>query len=97
MVSEPMSKVEPSDNELKAEIMYRLQRKGCWGKVYLPVDALVKWLGNKIKRNGKRARKLIDELVQDGYVGRYKKGETIYLNFSRRNEIMKYIEENLRS
>ncbi len=97
MISEPMSKVEPSDNELKAEIMYRLQRRGCWGKVYLPVDALVKWLGNMIKRNGKRVRKLIDDLVQGGYVGRYKKGETIYLNFARRNEITKYIEENLRS
>lgn len=88
MVSEPMSRVEPSDNELKAEIMYRLLRKGCWGKAYLPVDALVKWLGNMIKRNGKRVRKLVDELVQDGYVGRCKKGETICLNFSCRNEVM---------
>lgn len=69
----------------------------CWGKVYLPVDALVKWLGNMIKRNGERVRTLISVLVQDGYVGRYKKAETIYLNFSRRNEIIKYNEENLRS
>lgn len=97
MISEPLSKVGPSDSELKAEIMYRLLRKGCWGKIYLPVDALVKWSGRMIKRNGKRVRKLIDELVQDSYVGRYKKGETIYLNYSRRNEIMKYIEQNLRS
>jgi hypothetical protein len=79
MVSELMSKAEPSDNELKAEIMYRLLRKGCWGKVYLPVDALVKWLGNMIKRNGKRVRKLINVLVQDGYAGRYKKGEKPFI------------------
>lgn len=97
MISEPMSKVETSDNKIKAEIMYSLLRKGCWGKVYLPVDALVKWVGGMIRKNGKRVRKLIEEMIRDGYVGRYKKGETIYLNFAGRNEIIKYIEENLRA
>ena len=87
---------EPSDEEIKAEIMYRLLRKGCWGKVYLPVDALVNWTGGKIRRNGKRVRRLIDELIHDGYAGKYKKGETIYLNFARRHEIANYIDKYLK-
>ncbi len=90
-----MSKAELSDDQIKAEIMQRLLRKGCWGKVYLPVDSLARWVGGMIRRDGKRVRKLLDEMVQDGYLGRYKKGETIYLNFARRNEITDYIKKHL--
>lgn len=69
-----------SDEEIKADAMNRLMRKGCWGARYLPVDSLVHWLSKKVKRNGKRIRRLIKELVKEGYLLVHKGGKTISLN-----------------
>ena len=81
-----------SDEEIKADIMYKLMRKGCWGAKYLPLESLVHWLSKKIKKNGKRIRKLIKELVREGYLLAHKGGKTISLNPSLGNEIIEYIE-----
>lgn len=35
---------EVSDEEIKADLMYRLLRKHCWGAKYIPVDILVNWI-----------------------------------------------------
>jgi len=72
--------------------MYKLMRKGCWGAKYLPLESLVHWLSKKIKKNGKRIRKLIKELVREGYLLAHKGGKTISLNPSLGNEIIEYIE-----
>ncbi|RLF10224.1 MAG: hypothetical protein DRJ69_03435 [Thermoprotei archaeon] len=81
-----------SDEEIKADIMYKLMRRGCWGAKYLPLESLVYWLSKKIKKNGKRIRKLIKELIKEGYLLAHKGGKTISLNPSLSNEIIKYIE-----
>ncbi|MEM0313804.1 MAG: hypothetical protein QXQ41_04575 [Candidatus Bathyarchaeia archaeon] len=65
-----------SDEEVKADIMNRLLRRNCWGAKYLPVDTLVNWLAGKVKPDGKRVRKLIKQLVNDGFIIVHKKGET---------------------
>jgi len=91
---------EYSDEEIKADIMNKLMRKGCWGGKYLPLDSLVNWLSKKVKKDGKRIRKLIKELIKEGYVLAHKGGRTILLNPALSREIVEYIERvigNLRT
>ncbi|MGB9740381.1 MAG: hypothetical protein ACP5IM_00345 [Candidatus Bathyarchaeia archaeon] len=82
--------IELSDEEIKADIMNRLLRRNCWGTKYLPVDTLVNWLAGKVKPDGKRVRKLIRQLVNEGFLILHKKGETISLNSTRSAEIIEY-------
>ena len=83
---------EYSDDEVKADILNRLMRRGCWGGRYLPLDSLVHWLSKKVKRDGKRVKRLIKELVKDGYILLHKGGKTISLNPALNREIIEYIE-----
>jgi hypothetical protein len=78
--------------EGKADVMNRLLRKGCWGAKYLPLDSLVNWLAKKVKSNGKRVRKIIKELANDGYLLLHKGGQTASLNPAMSREIIEYIE-----
>ncbi len=94
MISELMVSML-SDEQIKADIMYRLSRKDCWGARYLPTDTIVHWMGKHIKRNGKRVEGMIKELVKEGYLFVHKKGGTISLNPSRSREIAEYIQKNL--
>lgn len=84
---------EYSDEEVKADIMNRLMRKGCWGGKYLPVDSLVHWLSKRVKRDGRRVRGLIRELIKEGYLLAHKGGKTISLNPALCREIIEYIEK----
>ena len=81
-----------SDHQVKAAILGKLKNRGCWGARYAPLDSLVRWLSKKIRRNGKRIRKLVNELVNDGYVLLHKKGATISLNPRKSKEIIEYIK-----
>ena len=85
-----------SDEEIKADIMNRLMRKGCWGARYLPVDSLVHWLSKKVKRNGKRISRLIKDLVKEGYLLVHKGGRTISLNPALSRQIIEYIERMMK-
>lgn len=86
-----MSRLERSDQEIKADLMHRLFRKHCWGARYLPVDTLIRWVGGKIRKNGKRVERLIRQLVNDGYLITHKRGKTISLNPRRSKEIIEFI------
>jgi hypothetical protein len=83
-----------SDNEeIKASILEFLIKKGRWGAHYFPKDTLIRWIGKKVKRNGKKVKVCLMELVKQGYVLTYKKGETISLNPTKSKEIIDYIEK----
>ena len=86
---------EYSDEELKADIMNKLLRRGCWGGKYLPLESLVHWLSKKVKKNGKRIKEIIKELVREKYVLLHKGGKTISLNPALKREIIEYIEKIL--
>lgn len=87
-----MPKHELTDEKIKADIMNKLLRKNCWGARYLPVDTLVNWLAKRVKRNGKRVRRLIRTLVNDGYLLLHKRGRTVSLNPIVSREIIEYTE-----
>jgi len=81
-----------ADNEVKADILHRLLRRGCWGARYFPVETLVRWMGRKIDRDGKRVRRLIKQMVKEEYLLIHKGGKTISLNPTKRIEIIQYIK-----
>jgi len=91
-----MSRQEISDEEIKADIMYRLLRKHCWGAKYLPLDTLINWMSKQIRRNGRRVRRCVEELTKEGYILLHKRGEAISLNPTRSREIAEYIKTVLR-
>jgi len=92
-----MFKEDVTDKEIKADLMYRLLRKHCWGAKYFPVDTLINWISKQIIKNGKRVRECVEELAKEGYVLSHKRGETISLNPARSREIMEYINSVLKS
>ncbi|MEM2092154.1 MAG: hypothetical protein QXR59_02575 [Candidatus Bathyarchaeia archaeon] len=68
-----------TDAEIKADIMNRLLRRNCWGAKYFPIDTLVNWLAKKIKRNGRRVKDYIEDLVREGYVLFHNRGEVLII------------------
>jgi len=83
---------EVTDEEIKVDIMNKLLRKGCWGAKYLPVDTLINWFAKKVKRDGKRVRKIVKGLADNGYLLLHKNGQTVSLNPTKSREILDYIE-----
>ena len=81
-----------TEDEIKIIVLDKLRKRGCWGGRYIPLDSLVGWLGKKIKKNGRRVRAAIRQLVNEGYLILHKKGETVSLNPTRSREIIKFIE-----
>lgn len=87
-----MPKRKLSDEEIKTDVMNRLLRKNCWGAKYLPLDTLVNWLAKRVKRNGKRVKKIIKILVNQGFLLLHKGGETVSLNPRMSREIVEFIK-----
>jgi hypothetical protein len=87
---------QETDEEIKADLMYRMLRKHCWGAKYLPLDTLINWISKQIRRNGKRVRKCLEELAKEGYIFFHKKGNTVSLNPARSREIAEYIKTVLK-
>lgn len=87
-----MPKRQTTEAEIKADIMNKLLRKNCWGAKYLPLDSLVNWLAKRVKRDGKRVRRLVKALVNEGYLLLHKGGKTVSLNPMMSKEIIEYVE-----
>jgi len=82
--------------ELRALILDWLDRHGRWGAHYFPLDTLVNKLSHVVKNDGKRIRRKVKELLNEGYILTYKRGETISLNPTRSREIAEYIKTVLK-
>jgi len=97
-----MTKTSLKEEEIKADILNKLVRRGCWGSVPLPLDSLVNWLSQQVERkynlkDGKRVRKAVRKLLNEGLLRPHKKGKAISLNPKRSGEIQEYIEKVLKS
>jgi hypothetical protein len=84
-----------AEKRVKAIILDKLRKRGCWGGRYTPLDSLVRWLSRKVKRNGRRVRKAVRQLVNKGYLILHKRGETVSLNPSKSKEIANFISNFL--
>ncbi|MCR6693159.1 MAG: hypothetical protein MRT15_12255 [archaeon YNP-LCB-003-016] len=92
-----MSKQELSDEEIKADLLYRLLRKHCWGAKYLPLDTLINWMSKQIRKDGKRIKRCVEELTKEGYVLLHKQGKAISLNPTRSRAIAEYIKKIMKT
>jgi len=86
-----------TDQKIKASILEFLVKKGRWGAHYHPLDTMVRWMGKKVRRNGKRVRTCLKQLIREGYVLIHKQGKTISLNPSLSREIIEFIERKTES
>ena len=86
-----MSRQGLNDRHVKLAVLEFLVTKGRWGAHYFPIETMVNWFSRKIEQDGKRTRRLIDELVKEGYAFLHKRGETISLNPARSKEILDLI------
>ena len=81
-----------SDLELGALILDWLMRHGRWGARYFPLDTLVNRLSRVVRNNGRRIRKSVKQLIQEGYLLIHKRGETVSLNPSLNRDILEYVK-----
>ena len=86
---------ELSDKQIKADLMHRLLRRCCWGSRYLPLETLVRWIGSRIKRDGRKVQKAVRQLVNEGYLILHKKGKTVSLNPAKSREITEFLRKFL--
>ena len=91
-----LMKRDYSDEELRALILNFIMRKGRWGEHYFPIDTMANWLAQVVRNNGKNVRKKVKELAKEGFLILHKVNTTSSLNPRLRQEIMDYIERNLR-
>ena len=87
---------ELSEGEIKATILYKLVRRGCWGERYFPLDTLVNWLGKKIKNDGKTVREAVASLESNRYLLLHKRGETASLNPRMKGQVIAFIKRYIR-
>lgn len=84
---------EENDEKVKAMILHALARKIKWGESHTPLTNLVKWV--VIRRNGKRVKKVINELRKEVLVNikptHY--GEEISLNFYQKERVVEIIKK----
>lgn len=85
--------IELADEQLRLAIMEFLAKKGRWGAHYYPIDTIVNWMGKKVRRDGKRVRRMIKELVNSGYLLVHKRGDTVSLNPARSKEIIELLKQ----
>jgi hypothetical protein len=80
-------KREYADYEFRAPILDWLVRRGRWGAHYYPLDTLVNRLSQAVKNNGRRVRRIVKELLEEGYILAHKKGERRYHSTQQGAEI----------
>lgn len=62
-------KKDLSDIQIIATIFDKLARRGCWSsKRYRPKESLIVWISARIKRNGKRIKRIFDKLIKEGFL-----------------------------
>ena len=86
---------EVTDDEIKADILNRLARRRCWGERYAQTQKITGSLGKRIKRDGVRVTRIVDGLVDIGFILTHKGGRTISLNPRRSREITEFVEKHL--
>lgn len=94
-ISELMTKKDITDKQIEATILDKLARKDMWAGTYRPADSMVRWISNRLKHNGKRVKNIIDDMCKRGLVLFKKSGTVISLNYERKEEILRIIDEEL--
>jgi len=85
--------MEETDELIRARILRVLVRKEKWLHAHTPLTNIIKWV--VVRKNGKRVKKLIDELRREGLVilkpTHY--GEEVSLNPYQKEKIIEIIKK----
>jgi len=84
-----------TDDQIMADLLNKLYRRGCWGGRYVPPESLRGWVSSGIKRNGKRVTKLITELQRKRLIYTHKRGGVISLQSDKQVDIKNFMDEHL--
>jgi len=84
-------KKELTDGEIEVTILDKLARRGKWGR-YLPTTVIIRDISHKIKKDGKRVKRIMDQLGKNGLIWQKKSGEVTALNPHRKSEILEKIK-----
>lgn len=81
------------DIEIRVWLLYKLKRKGCWGKGHISADNLVKGQDSIHK---KRILKIADGMVGEGLLIRFPHGREMHYHLNRKfiKEILRLLEES---
>lgn len=87
-----MNTIEETDELIKSKILRLLVLKRKWLHSHTPLTNVVKWI--YVKHNGKRIKKLIQELRKEGTIlikpTHY--GEEVSLNPQKKEEIVRLVK-----
>lgn len=78
---------EYTNRQIKGVILDKLLRKLCIGDSYIAKESFERWISKKVKKNGKRVKRIIDEMKKEGLLEFHKSGKTISLNRHRVREV----------
>jgi hypothetical protein len=85
--------MEESDELIKSKVLRVLAKKNKWLHSHTPLTNIIRWV--YVKRNGKRVKKMIDELRRENLIilkpTHY--GEEISLNPYQKDRIMEIIKK----
>lgn len=71
-----------TDNQIRALIFKKLGRREILGgHVYKPVQTIIKWIVFKIKKNGDLVKKIMKDLVKEGYLLTKKRGQSYFFKY----------------
>jgi hypothetical protein len=54
---------------------------------------MIRWLGKKVMRNGRRVKACLRDLISKGYILIHKRGETVSLNPAMSKEIIEFLRK----
>ncbi|MBD3155721.1 MAG: hypothetical protein GF368_03630 [Candidatus Aenigmarchaeota archaeon] len=90
-----MGRRKLTDEEIISTIFDKMARKRKWNASHIPMDTIVRWISNKIKRNGNRVKKILTNLIKEGFIfskpAHY--GTEISLNSKESEKILELTEE----
>ncbi len=84
-----------TDEQIKADVLNRLVNAWAFGSYHIPVDRIRGWIQNKIKKNGKKVTKCIEDLARTGLLVKTARN-TIYADHQRLDEIFDYIDRHIK-
>lgn len=82
-------KEDLNDKQIMATIFDKLARRGCWSSMkYRPKESLISWISARVKKDGKRIKRIFEKLIREGFLKTKKSGKVVWLNKNKWREIM---------
>ncbi len=83
--------IEPSDDAIRAKIVYNItRRRGQYTNTHFAIAGFPPHLHGRVE-------KVLEKMVKEGLLREFKRGECVGVNMQRYNEVRKLVEIHLKS